>query len=1182
MRVLARAFARDENPLCFVTVQKTKGSTMKFSKAIARTLTAALALSASLLAAPVQAQDTPNTTTMIVVDMSGSMLKLLGSERRYEIAQSMLVDVLPDVTAQSNTGLVAFGHRRENDCTDIEMFATPGAGLDNLRGYVSTLAPVNRAKTPLRDAVALAANQIPSTSQGAIVVVSDGEDNCGVNVCDLVPNLRDRGIPVFLLGIALENESIEQIQCLTRDTGGFLIQTESATELPRYTDFLFRLSRLRTRNAALEDELARLRAQLSDREVVQADLENQIIILTQRLADADRSAELDALQAEIARLRAANDEKQQRITGLEGTLLTLEQDKALLMAEKTAMQDEIDRLTTLIADLQSRLNAANANQRDPGEVAALKAEIARLIALVENLQAELSAAEATNQSLQQMIEGLSAENEGMSAENAQLLLQIETLTQAVEGLSTDNDTLRAEIARLEALLAEGSSAISSLQIRIDAADGKDEQIAGLLARITELEASEQTLRAEFNRVSVELASKDDIIRNRDLTIEQLRQTIQSLNGLLARKNAVIASLNEQIATLRATLNEMGDKDAEIERLNTIILALGEDLNSGETTIVDLTDRLADAETTIAALSDSANGAQGEISVLNLTIQEMQEGADSLTMMVDERDAALIVLMDQLAEAERAASEAEQTIIVLREEHAMLDGNRESLEQQIIVLEGQKTDWLTERRTLIVARDEAEAAKSAADIENDALTLRLTASEDERSALEALIIDLRDRLNAAYVEIDSLTAENADLSDRVRVLELELEERTKIIDDLMIQLATVTEERDGLLIQNLELTKSNEQLIVVLQERDTEIEGLTLDLRAIRTTLDEARMALGDERIRTRRLHLQLEEARGSFLGLLASCHTDEEMTVFAEAKFEDLGEAARACIGDYSALIVERDTLVADLSAVTSSRDDLQAVIDEQVPSYMALRQRVDALEAQQNSLLALISSASNRSDLDVTSIERELTLVIEERDDLRAQIIAQDPAYDLVVSRLAMVEAENERLSALLERQDPGYDIIVAQLEQVTVERDRLISILDSQDPSYIVLKSQVESLTAERDRLLMLISVQDPSYETITNRLQAVTIERDRLAAALAKQTPSYSVIKAQLTDALVQLEGCETSRRSMSEELARLQRVVRENNAFIDSQRTQLSDQEGYIARLITGGSSAAELEALCAAR
>ena len=88
--------------------------------------------------------------------------------------------------------------------------------------------------------------------------------------------------------------------------------------------------------------------------------------------------------------------------------------------------------------------------------------------------------------------------------------------------------------------------------------------------------------------------------------------------------------------------------------------------------------------------------------------------------------------------------------------------------------------------------------------------------------------------------------------------------------------------------------------------------------------------------------------------------------------------------------------------------------------------------------------------------------------------------------------------------------------------------------------------------------------------------------MAAALAGQNPSYAVIKAQLEEALISLEGCETSRRNMSEELARLQRVVRENNAFIDNQRGQLSDQEAYIARLITGGSSAAELEALCAAQ
>ena len=1155
---------------------------MKLSKAIARTLGALTALTFGASAIPASAQDSADTTTMIVVDMSGSMLKLLGSERRYEIAQSMLVDVLPDVTAQSNTGLVAFGHRSENDCSDIELFAQPGASLESLRGYVSTLAPVNRAKTPLRDSVALAANQIPMDSQGAIVVVSDGEDNCGVNVCDLVPTLKNRGIPVFLLGIALAEESVEQIQCLSDETGGFLIQTESAAELPRYTDFLFRLSRLRTANARLNDDLGALRTVLADQQQVQADLENQIVILTQRLADADRTEELNALQAEIARLRAANDEKQQKITGLEAAVLVLEQDRTSLTAENTVKQAEIARLNGLIAQLQSRLNTALANQRDTDEIAALKAEIARLSVLVNTLGAELAEANSTTARLQQMIEELSAENQGLSSENAQLVLQIESLTGAVNGLNTDNDTLRAEIARLEALLAENNRTLLILQGQANEAAGKDSEIDDLLARITELETYERALQSEFDRVSEELAGKDQIIENRDATIAQLRRTIESLNGLLARKNAVIASLNQQIASLRESLSTVGGKDDEIARLNTIIIALRDDLNSSETTVTELTSSLEEARSSIVFLGDSAGANEAQITTLSSSIEQMQQHTDELTMIIEERDQALVILMDQLTNAQRATAEAENNVLILQTQAEALAQDKEGLEQQIILLEGQQSDWLSLRRTLTIERDEAVASKGGSDLELNTLNIRITDVEQERDALNTLVIDLRDRLNAAYVEIDALKLENDDLTVRVRALEMELEERTKIIDDLMIQLASVTEDRDGLLVANSELTTTNQNLRFVIEERDVEIQDLTLDLRALRTTLDEARMALGDERIRTRRLHLQLDEARGSFLDLLQSCSTDEEMALFAEAKFEDLGDAAKACIGEYSSLLITRDTLVADLQTMTDERDALKATLSEQDPSYAVLRDRVEELETQYESLIAVIASATGNDDINITLIERELTTIVEERDRLRAELTAQDPAYDLVVSRLAMVESENERLVALLDRQDPGYDQVVLLLEQVSRERDHLISVLDSQDPSYIVLKSQVENLTAERDRLLALLSVQDPSYETITNRLEVVSIERDRLAAALAEQTPSYAVIKAQLEDALISLEGCETSRRNMTEELARLQRVVRENNAFIENQRGQLSDQETYIARLITGGSSAAELEALCAAQ
>jgi len=55
---------------------------MKVFSVIARLFGAAAAFSVSVLALPANAQERSDTTTMIVVDMSGSMLKLLGSERR--------------------------------------------------------------------------------------------------------------------------------------------------------------------------------------------------------------------------------------------------------------------------------------------------------------------------------------------------------------------------------------------------------------------------------------------------------------------------------------------------------------------------------------------------------------------------------------------------------------------------------------------------------------------------------------------------------------------------------------------------------------------------------------------------------------------------------------------------------------------------------------------------------------------------------------------------------------------------------------------------------------------------------------------------------------------------------------------------------------------------------------------
>ena len=90
--------------------------------------------------------------------------------------------------------------------------------------------------------------------------------------------------------------------------------------------------------------------------------------------------------------------------------------------------------------------------------------------------------------------------------------------------------------------------------------------------------------------------------------------------------------------------------------------------------------------------------------------------------------------------------------------------------------------------------------------------------------------------------------------------------------------------------------------------------------------------------------------------------------------------AAQTCIGNHASLIIERDTLIADLQTMTEERNRLRTTLDEQEPTYAELRDHVALLEAQQERLVTIIAAASGNETMDIRIIERDLTIVIEER----------------------------------------------------------------------------------------------------------------------------------------------------------------------------------------------------------
>lgn len=65
--------------------------------------------------------------TMIVVDGSGSMWGQIDGTPKIEIARDAIGRMLADWPDDRRLGLMAYGHRREGDCDDIETLLRPGA-----------------------------------------------------------------------------------------------------------------------------------------------------------------------------------------------------------------------------------------------------------------------------------------------------------------------------------------------------------------------------------------------------------------------------------------------------------------------------------------------------------------------------------------------------------------------------------------------------------------------------------------------------------------------------------------------------------------------------------------------------------------------------------------------------------------------------------------------------------------------------------------------------------------------------------------------------------------------------------------------------------------------------------------------------------------------------------------------
>jgi len=199
---------------------------------------------ASTLAVAEDTKPSPcSEDAMIVFDASGSMsgnqtLGIPNSRARIDEVRSALSQVLPNATKHRKVGLITYGPGPYNQC-NIKLELKPMAdAFKPIMRIVNALVPAG--KTPLTSAVEQAAEVLDYRNKpGVIVVVTDGEETCGGQPCELAKQLRLVANQLTIHVIAFRYEgyswtggnSVMDLMCMANENRGLYARANSEEEL---------------------------------------------------------------------------------------------------------------------------------------------------------------------------------------------------------------------------------------------------------------------------------------------------------------------------------------------------------------------------------------------------------------------------------------------------------------------------------------------------------------------------------------------------------------------------------------------------------------------------------------------------------------------------------------------------------------------------------------------------------------------------------------------------------------------------------------------------------------------------------------------------------------------------------------------------------------------------------------
>jgi Ca-activated chloride channel family protein len=207
--------------------------------ALLTSIVAAGLLTLGTTAASPADKDETRGTLLLVLDSSGSMKeKDRSGSTKITAARKALKQAVQTLPDEADVGMRVYGatvfdKKDQGACRDSQLVVPPGP-LDEsaLNREIDKYKPYG--ETPIAYSLRQAARDLgKKDGQRTILLVSDGEETCAENPCDVAKNFRGSGIDlkIDVVGVSVPDKARRQLQCIAKAGGGDYCETQDGTQL---------------------------------------------------------------------------------------------------------------------------------------------------------------------------------------------------------------------------------------------------------------------------------------------------------------------------------------------------------------------------------------------------------------------------------------------------------------------------------------------------------------------------------------------------------------------------------------------------------------------------------------------------------------------------------------------------------------------------------------------------------------------------------------------------------------------------------------------------------------------------------------------------------------------------------------------------------------------------------------